>query len=85
MVMLSEQQQVRLESIIQRISSDLFVESATLDARQTLELVLCREFVCYRPMQITSAVVDCMAALDGDPDAQQALTTYLTSALEGLG
>lgn len=81
--MLSKQQQAQLEGIIQRVSDDLFVESATLDTQKTLELVLCREFVCYRPMQITSAIVDCLAALDGDPVAQQALTTYLKTALGG--
>lgn len=82
--MLSEQQQVQLDDIIQRVSCDLFVESATFDTHNTLELVLCREFVCYRPMKITSAMVDCVAALDGDAIAQHALTAYLTSALEGM-
>jgi hypothetical protein len=81
---LSEQQQVILETIVHGVSSDLFVESATLDAQRTLELVLCREFVCYRPMQIRPDVVDCTAALDGDPVAQQALTTYISSVLEDL-
>lgn len=81
---LSEPQQAILETIVHRVSADLFVESATLDAQKTLELVLCREFVCYRPLHITQDRVDCTAALDGDPVAQQALITYLSSTLEGL-
>jgi hypothetical protein len=83
-VMLSEQQQDLLQDIVQCVSSDLFVESAVIDAEKTLELVLCREFVCYRPMQITPGMVDSMAALDGDPVAQRALQTYVASALEGV-
>ena len=82
--MLSEKQQAQLDEIVKRVSCDLFVESAEFDAQKTLELVLCREFVCYRPMQITSAKVDCAAALDGDVVAQQALTAFLTSALERM-
>ena len=82
--MLSEQQQALLETIVHRVSSDLFVESATLDAQKTLELVLCREFVCYRPLQITPSMVDYMAALNGDVAAKQALKTYLSSAFEGM-
>lgn len=82
--MLSEHQQAMLETIVQGVSADLFVESAALDAQKTLELVLCRESVCYRPMQITQGMVDCMAALDGDPAARQALQTYLSSTLAGL-
>ena len=81
---LSEQQQATLETLVYDVDSDLFVESATLDAQRTLALVLCREFVCYRPMHITPDVVDCTAALDGDPVAQQALKAYLSSALERL-
>lgn len=82
---LSEQQQAMLETIVQGVSSDLFVESATLDAQKTLELVLCREFVCYRPLQITRSMVDCTAALAGDTVARQALKTFLSSTLAGLG
>jgi len=81
---LSEQQQIILETIVQGVNSDLSVEAATLDAQKTLELVLCREFVCYRPLRITPDMVDCTAALEGDPIAQQALKTYLSSTLERL-
>ncbi len=41
--MLSDSQQAYLEAVVQSMEADLFIESATLDAQQTLELVLCRE------------------------------------------
>jgi len=46
--------------------------------------VLCREFICFRPLHISAQDVDIPAALDGEPQAQQALQSYLRTALQGL-
>jgi len=66
------------------VNSNLEVEEARLDAQQFLEVVLCREFICFRPLHISVQDVDIPAALDGEPQAQQALQSYLRTALQGL-
>ncbi len=82
--MLSDSQQAYLEAVVQSVEAGLFIESATLDAQQTLELVLCREYVCFRPLQISARDVNVSAALEGDAGAQQALKAYLQTTLQGL-
>ena len=82
--MLSDSQQAHLEAVVQSMEADLFIESATLDAQQTLELVLCREYVCFRPLQISARDVNVSAALEGDAGAQQALKAHLQTTLQGL-
>jgi len=46
--------------------------------------VLCQEFICFRPLHISVQDVDIPAALDGEPQAQQVLQSYLRTALQGL-
>jgi hypothetical protein len=82
--MLSASQQAQLEDIVRRVHADLQIEAATLDAQHTLELVLCRDFVCFRPLRIEAQAVDVPAALAGQEKAQQAMQGYLQSALQGL-
>ena len=82
--MLTESQQTRLDAIIQGVNPNLEVEEARLDEQQSLEVVLCREFICFRPLHISVQDVDIPAALDGEPQAQQALQSYLRTALQGL-
>ena len=82
--MLNESQQAHIEAIVRRLSDDLFIDSARLDAQHNFELVLCREYVCFRPLHITAQEVDIPAALAGDVVAQQALEKHLQSALAGL-
>ncbi len=82
--MLSDSQQAYLEAVVQSVEAGLFIESATLDAQQTLELVLCREYVCFRPLQISARDVNVSAALEGDAGAQQALKAHLQTTLQGL-
>ena len=82
--MLTDAQQAQLESIVQGVSPDLQVEEARLDDQQSLEVVLCREFICFRPLQISTADVDIIAALDGQSKAQDALQAYLRTALQGM-
>ena len=79
--MLSEAQLAHLEHIVHSISPELHVEEATLDAQQTLTLVLCNETICLRPLHITAQEVNIVAALAGQPKAQQALQEWLRSAL----
>jgi len=79
--MLSEAQLAHLEHIVHSISTELHVEEATLDAQQTLTLVLCNETICFRPLHITTQEVNIAAALAGQPKAQQALQEWLRSAL----
>ena len=79
--MLSEAQLAHLEHLVQSISTELHVEEATLDAQQTLTLVLCNETICLRPLHITTQEVNIAAALAGQPKAQQALQEWLRSAL----
>jgi hypothetical protein len=81
---LTESQQTQLEVIVQGVNPNLQVEDARLDAQQCLEVVLCREFICFRPVLISFQDVDIPAALDGEPQAQQALQSYLRTALQGL-
>ena len=81
--MLNESQQAQLDAVVRELGGDIFVESARFDTH-TLELVLCREFVCFRPLHITEREVDITAALTGDVIAQQALGKHLQSKLEGL-
>jgi hypothetical protein len=82
--MLSEAQLAHLEHIVHSISTALHIEEATLDAQQTLTLMLCNETICFRPMHITAQEVDIAAALAGQPRAQHALQARLCSALQGL-
>jgi hypothetical protein len=82
--MLSAAQRLRLEEIVRGMEADLHLEAATLDAHQTLELVLCRDFVCFRPLRLTAHEVDIAAALEGQAYAQQVLQEHLRSAIQGL-
>jgi hypothetical protein len=81
---LTESQQTWLDAIVQGVNPNLEVEEARLDAQQSLEIVLCREFICFRPLHISVQDVDIPAALDGEPQAQQALQSYLRTALQGF-
>ena len=81
--MLSPSQRAHLEEIVQQVSAELQIETVTLDTTQTLELVLCNDFVCFRPLRITTQAVDIPAALAGQPEAQQALQKWLQAALQG--
>jgi hypothetical protein len=69
---------------VQSVCADLHLDDATLDAHQTLELVLCCDFVCFRSLRIDGQEIDIPAALDGQVNAQQALKEQLTSALQAL-
>jgi len=82
--MLSEVQFAHLERLVHSISAELHIEEATLDAQQTLALVLCNETICFRPLYITAQEVDIAAALTGQPAAQRALQAWLHSALQGM-
>lgn len=82
--MLTAAQQTQLASIVQGVNPNLEVEEARLDEQQSLEVVLCREFICFRPLHISVQDVDIPAALDGEPQAQQVLQSYLRTALQGL-
>jgi hypothetical protein len=82
--MLSPSQHTQLEEMVRQVSAELQIETATLDAQQTLELVLCNDFVCLRPLRITAQAVDIPAALAGQPAAQHTLREWLQTALQGL-
>lgn len=82
--MLTAAQKTQLASIVQGVNPNLEVEEARLDEQQSLEVVLCREFICFRPLHISVQDVDIPAALDGEPQAQQVLQSYLRTALQGL-
>jgi len=82
--MLSEAQLAHLEHLVHSVSTELHIEEATLDAQQTLTLVLCNEAICFRPLHITSQEVDILAALAGQTRAQQVFQARLHSALEGM-
>ena len=82
--MLSPSQRTHLEEIVQQVSAELQIETVTLDAEQTLELVLCNDFVCFRPLRLPAQTVDIAAALAGQPEAQRALREWLQAALQGL-
>ena len=82
--MLSEAQLAHLEHLVHSISTELHIEEATLEAQQTLALVLCNETICFRPLYLTAQEVDIAAALAGQPAAQQALQERLLSALQGM-
>jgi hypothetical protein len=82
--MLSEAQLARLEHLVHSISAELHIEEATLDAQQTLALVLCNATICFRPLHITAQEVDTAAALAGQPAAQQALQEWLHAALQDV-
>ena len=71
--MLNPSQREHLEEIVQQVNPELQIETVTLDTEQTLGLVLCNDFVCFRPLRITTQAVDISAALAGQPKAQQAL------------
>jgi hypothetical protein len=81
--MLSTSQQAHLEKVVRSVNAELHLEAATLDAQQTLEMVLCRDLICFRPLRITAQEVNIMAALAGQAEAQQALQERLRSALHG--
>ena len=81
--MLNENQRAHLDAVVRALDDDLFVESVTLDSHDNLELVLCREFVCFRPLLISTGEVDVAAALQGNLIAQQTLGKHLRSKLEG--
>lgn len=82
--MLSDAQLAHLEYIVHNIRAELHIEEATLDAQQTLTLVLCSETICFRPLHIAAEEVDIAEALAGQPAAKQALQARLRSALEGM-
>jgi len=82
--MFSEAQLTSLEDIIQEMHPTLHVEEASLEDQHTLQLVLCNETICFRPLRIDVAEVDVPAALAGQPGAQQALQRSLRTALQGL-
>jgi hypothetical protein len=82
--MLNESQRAHLDAVVRELDDDLFIESARFDTHDNLELVLCREFVCFRPLHITTGEVDIAAALAGNLIAQQTLEKHLRSRLEGL-
>jgi len=82
--MLDASQQAQLDRLVQGVAGDLHVEEASLDAQHTLEVVLCRETICFRPLQITMQDADVSAALDGEPEAQQALQAHLRQTLRGM-
>jgi hypothetical protein len=82
--MLSEAQLAHLEYIVYSISAELHIEEATLNAQQTLTLVLCNDTICFRPLHITAQEVDIAAVLAGQPGAQCMLQEWLRSALQGM-
>lgn len=82
--MLNVTQQEHLEAIVQVLGDDVHLETARLEADQTLEVVLCRDFICFRPFRITTNDVDIPAALAGQPEARQALQQHLRTSLEGM-
>ena len=82
--MLSEAQLAHLEHLVHSISAELHIEEATLDAQQTLTLVLCKGAICFRPLHIPAHEVDIAAALAGQPAARHALQGWLRSALHGV-
>ena len=82
--MLSDAQLRQLEAMVQEVSPDLEIETASLDAQQTLEVVLCREFICFRPLRISTVEADVVAALGGESEAQLALQNHLRTALQGF-
>ena len=82
--MLSEAQLAHLEHLVHSLSTELHIEDATLNAQQTLTLVLCNDTTCFRPLHITAQEVDVIAVLAGQPGAQQALQEWLRSALQGV-
>ena len=82
--MLSEAQLAHLEYIVHSISAELHIEEATLEAQQTLTLVLCNDTICFRPLHIPVQEIDIAAALTGQPAAQRALQAWLHSALQGM-
>ena len=82
--MLNASQQAQLDTLVEGVAGDLHVEDASLDAQYTLEVTLCRDTICFRPLQITMQEVDVAAALDGQAEAQHALQTHLRQALSGM-
>ncbi len=81
---LTASQQSCLEEMVRRMGADLHLETARLEADQTLEVVVCRDFVCFRPIRIAPPAVDVAAALAGNPNAQHALQNHLRTALQGV-
>jgi hypothetical protein len=77
-------QQEHLEAIVRGLGDDMHLETARFEADQTLEVILCRDFICFRPLRITMDDVDIPAALAGEPEAQQALQQHLRTSLEGM-
>ncbi len=82
--MLSDAQEIELDALVESIGGGLHVEEASLDAQQTLEVVLCRDTICFRPLRITKQDVDVAAALAGEAGAQQALRAHLRQVIQGM-
>ena len=82
--MLNGSQRALLEEMVQSVDAELHLEAATLDANQILELVLCREFVCFRPLRIDGKEVNIPAALEGQTEAREAFKVRLQGALKDL-
>lgn len=82
--MLSEAQLAQLEGVVQGVNPELHIEEATLEAQQTLTLVLCNDALCFRPLQITTQDVDIAAVLAGQPEAQRALQERLRVVLQDV-
>ena len=82
--MLDVTQFAYLEAVVQALGADVHLEMACLDADQTLEVVLCKEFTCFWPVRITTDDVDIPAVLAGQSEAQQALQQHLQTSLEGM-
>jgi hypothetical protein len=82
--MLNASQQAQLVALVEGMGGGLYVEEASLDAQQTLAVILCRDTICFRPVQITRQDVDVSAALEGQTEAQQALQARLRQALHEM-
>lgn len=81
--MLHASQKACLEAIVHEVHPDLQIEEASLNAQQTLQLVLCNDFMCLQPLHITMDDVDIPAALAGQPTARKALQQHLQVILQG--
>ncbi len=79
--MLTAAQLASLQEVIRHVSPDVQLEAATMDA-QGLELVLCRDLMCFQPLRISPQEVDIAAALAGDPIALRALQYHLRTLLQ---
>jgi hypothetical protein len=82
--MFTEQQLTDLENLLQHLNAALHVEEATLEAGETLRLVLCNDRLCFPPLHIPRQAVDMSAVLAGQATAQQALLHYIRATLPGI-